>query len=201
MFAVKCLPSWPRQAAVVVGLAVTLLAAAACGSGADAGDAALSPGEPFQKVTPSERTYSIEDLAAAGFKKAKEYNVEGLPAALGAWYGFWRPEGGNPVDYEVRIYASHEDAVDYGTALADEASGDDAILNSNDATWKEDVGELRTVHGGGDVAWGAFSAASPRYADFAIFGNVVLLCEGPYSNVALDRCASLIDALRATPGR
>ena len=201
MFTVKCLSSRSRQAAIATGLAVALLTIVACGSGADTADTTVSPEGTFQKVTPSDRVFTFDDLVAAGFKKGKEYNVEELPGALGAWYGFRRPAGGDPIDYEVRIYASHQDAVEYGTALADEATGDDAILNSNDATWKEDVSDLRTVHGGGDVGWGAFGGASPRYADFCIFGNVVLLCEGPYSDVALTRCGFLIDALRATDSR
>ena len=53
----------------------------------------------------------------------QEYNVEGLTAATGAWFGWWRVGGGDPMDFEVRFYRSHEDAVEYGTPFAKEASG------------------------------------------------------------------------------
>jgi len=45
----------------------------------------------------------------------------------------------------VRFYRSHDDAIEYGTSFAEEASGEDAIINSNDATWKEDVRDRRAI--------------------------------------------------------
>ena len=54
----------------------------------------------------------------------------------------------------------------------------------------------RRVHGGGnDYDAGAFSGAAPRYGDFAVYGNVVLLCEGPFSGAALENCGLLIGAV------
>ncbi len=103
------------------------------------------------------------------------------------------------MDYEVRAYSSHEDAVEFGTALAKEGSGPGAVLTSNKATWVEGVRERRTT-GGPGVSGGARSGHSPRYGDFAIFGNLILLCEGSDSEQSLERCAALTRALQAVEG-
>ncbi|NQU97053.1 MAG: hypothetical protein HQ548_05355, partial [Chloroflexi bacterium] len=123
----------------------------------------------------------------------------GLTAATDAWFGWWQPAGSTPFDIEVRFYQSHGDAVEYGTPFADEASGKDAVLNSNDATWKGDVRDRRSVIGGvrGGVA---SSGTGPRYGDYAIFANMVVLCEGTTSDHSLERCESLISALRVQRG-
>ncbi len=101
----------------------------------------------------------------------------------------------------MRFYRSHDDAIEYGTSFAEEASGEDAIINSNDATWKEDVRDRRAIFvankAEGAGSQGGFGAG-PKYRDFAIFGNVVLLCEGSTSEHSLERCKVLIEALTAT---
>ena len=35
--------------------------------------------ETLQKVTPSDRIFSVADFQAAGFKESKQYDVKGLP--------------------------------------------------------------------------------------------------------------------------
>ena len=187
------------RACIIVGLAVALFAAAACGQDAGAPGAAVAPEGVFEKITPLDRVYAFDDLTAAGFRESKEYDVEGLTGATGAWFGWWSPGGGAPVDIEVRFYESHEDAVELGTSFAEEASGDDAIINSNDATWKKDVRDRRSVIGGVEGG-GARSGAAPKYGDYAIFANMVMLCEGTTSDHSLERCESLVDALRGTGG-
>ena len=134
----------------------------------------------------------------------KDYNVEGLDHAVAAFYGFWRPPGENPMDYEVRVYPSHEDAVEFGTALADEGSGRDAVLTSNKATWVEGVRERRSTGGpGGGAAQGgpgARSGHAPRYGDYAIFGNLIMLCEGSDSGQSLERCGALAAEIEGVSG-
>ena len=173
----------------VLGAAFLLVSALACGSDADPG---LQKSGEFQKVTVSDQVFTFDDLAAAGFKKQKEYNVEGLTAATGAWFGWWRPPEGGPVDCEVRFYASHEDAVEYGTPFAEEASGKDAVINSGEATWQEDVRDRRTIIGSITSDGGG---SGPKYGDYAIFGNMVMLCEGADEGQSLERCEGLAKAL------
>ena len=69
-----------------------LAAIVACGGGDDA-PAAVGQEDSIRNVTPSNLVFTLEDFSAIGFKVAKEYNVEGLAAATGAWFGFWPPGG------------------------------------------------------------------------------------------------------------
>ena len=173
----------------VLGAALLLVPALACGSDANPG---VQKGGEFQKMTVSDQVFTFDDLAAIGFKNQQEYDVDGLTAATGAWFGWWRSGGGDPIDYEVRFYESHEDAVEYGTLFAEEASGEDAVINSNDATWKEDVRDRRTIIGSITSDGGG---SGPKYGDYAIFANMVLLCEGSTSDHSLERCEALTEAL------
>ena len=173
----------------VLGVALLLVPVLACGS--DATPDVHEDGG-FQKVTVSDQVFTFDDLAVIGFREQKEYDPEGLTAATGAWFGWWRSGSDDPIDYEVRFYRSHEDAVEYGTSFADEASGEDAIINSNDATWKEDIRDRRTIIGSITSDGGG---SGPKYGDYAIFANMVLLCEGSTSDHSLERCKALVEAL------
>ena len=123
--------------------------------------------------------------------------MTGLQQAPAAWFGFWRPEGQEPVSYELRFYPSHEAAVEHGTALAEEVTGKDAaVLTSDDATWKEGARDRRAVGGYTGSARSAWGEIYARYGGFAIFGNVVMLCEGVNAAQSLERCGSLTRTLR-----
>ena len=179
---------------VAVALAIALLTPVACGQDAEAPGAAVVREEAFQKVTSSGRIFTVDDLVVAGFKKSKEYDVEGLTGATEAWFGWLSLGGAVPIDCEVRFYRSHEDAVEQGTPFAEEASGKDAVINSDDATWKEDVRDRRKIIGGKEL--GAYgSGAAPKYGDYTIFANMVMLCEGMSTEQSLERCAAVIAAL------
>ena len=43
---------------------------------------------PIEKITDDGKEFSIENFNQIGFKKSKEYNVEELPGAKSAFYGF-----------------------------------------------------------------------------------------------------------------
>ncbi len=128
-------------------------------------------------MTPADRLFSLDDFPPTGFKVATEYDVEGLTGASGAWFGFWRPPGLPTKEYEIRFYASHADAVEYGTALADEATGEDAILDEDEATWAEGIKDRRYFFAGPIGTHGSGSVQA-KYGGYAIYGNMVLLCEG-----------------------
>ena len=151
--------------------------------------------EPVRNVTPSDQLFTLDDFSGIGFKVAKEYDVDGLTAATGAWFGFWRPDGSDAKEYEIRFYASHEDAVQYGTSFAEEATGEAAVLERDEATWKEGIKDRRYFFAGPIGSHGS-GAVQPKYGGYAIYGNVVLLCEGANPVHSLDRCISLIVALR-----
>ena len=126
--------------------------------------------------------------------------MEGLPGATAAIFGFWRIPSGDPIDYEVRFYENHSDAVELGTDLAEEGSGADAVLDDDDATYKEGVKDRRMIVGSG-IGGGARSGIGPRYGGYAIYGNVIMLCGGAAGEQALERCELLSNALEEAAGQ
>ncbi len=98
-----------------------------------------------------EGVFTVDDVAAAGWKKSKELSSETLPEVIEVWYGFY-----NQRDVEVRIYASHEVAISVGMGPADTATG-----RGKPAPF----------------AVGGISATRKSYGAYGIVGNLVLLCE------------------------
>ena len=113
-----------------------------------------------------ERTYSVDDLVAAGWKKSDQLSAETLPNATEVWYGFFRQR-----DIEVRVYRSHEEARQFGIEPAE-------------ATINADPGAR-----GGDH--GPWTPRIARYAAYAVVGNMVMLCE-----LELAPCEALAEALK-----
>ena len=111
--------------------------------------------------------------------------------------GFWGPDPSNRNYYELRFYPTHEAAVEAGSHLAGEATGEELKLKRDSQTWTEGAkdrwrsGNVTAASTGGVTA-----GPGPTYGDFAVFGNVVMLCEGADLAQALERCSGLVDALR-----
>ena len=134
--------------------AASLIVASACAAGQD-----------------EERTLTIDDVAAAGWTKSRQFPVETLPRASEVWYGFFEGK-----DIEVRLYPSAEDAREHGVGPAQEAVargersfGDRRALlrlqYGHEGKWT--TGELSDL----------VSVLRTRYAAYLITGNLVLLCE------------------------
>jgi len=182
---------WDGKAAAIVSAALMCAAAIACGS-EDSGQAGAAVGDEIQKIRPGSEAYALEDLTSFGFKKGRTYDVEGLPEAVDAYFGFWGLDPYNRKDYEVRFYASHEDAVAHGTALAEERIGHEAKLTEETATWTEGVKDARVcVNIGGTMSHGD-SCLEPKYFDYVIAANMVLLCQGRDSPTSLEACDALL---------
>lgn len=152
----------------------------ACGSG-------NGSDSEFVKITPDETVRDLDDFSRAGFKKAREYDVTGLPAATGAYLIYFTPPGSEPMQYELRIYPDHATAIESGVEYAVEVTGKDALLRTVDVRWTEGTRDRR---GGGAFR----DSLTPLYGDYAVFGNVILLCEGRDSDQSLGRCAALLHA-------
>ena len=189
--------TYPFASALLGLIAASVLTA--CGS-SDSGSSGDSAPQGFQQVTDVETIFEPDDLSAIGFKKARSYDLEGLPGASEAIFGFWRIASGDPIDYEVRFYVNHADAVELGTALAEEGSGADAVLDADEATYKEGVKDRRMIVGSG-IGGGARSGTGPRYGGYAIYGNIVMLCAGAAGEQALERCEELARALYLAAGQ
>ena len=186
-----------------------LLLTVSCGGGTndDGSDMAGSTDSEavasVEKISPSDRVYTLDDFKAVGFKKGKSAKeaklLEGMTEAV---WGFWGRgddalgRGKNQIDYELRFYGSHMEAVELGSVPADERTGEDAKIRSkppNEATWKELLKESRECQGEGGHHTGA--CIVPKYGDYIIFGNIVMLCQGATSSVSLDNCFALKNAL------
>lgn len=147
----------------------------------------------LEVVTNSQNIFSIDDFYNLGFKKYREYDVADLNGATDAVFGFWGPDVSSRKEYELRIYNSHSEAINLGEKLAEEATGNDAVLKSSRSSWKEGIKDRRTIGGPGGGGGGR-SGTFPKYGNYSIFGNVIMLCEGA-EEIALQVCWDLIDQL------
>ncbi len=122
---------WHRSLFSVCLVALTLAGFSACGSesssgmASDQGDTSSSAlaGEPgISLILDDGGIYSIEDFESAGYKKVTQFELETLPSATDAWYGFF-----NQKDFEIRIYPSHQVALVEGVEPAEFAIGKGAV--------------------------------------------------------------------------
>jgi hypothetical protein len=167
-----------RFALLVISI-LSLVVVSACGSDGESDSR-------FSKVQADSVIRDLGSFDFARFKKAKTYDVDELPGAVAAYMGYYKPAGSEPVQYELRMYPDHATAIAIGVTYAKEVTGADALLRSVDVRWEEGTKDRR---GGG-----AFSdGLTPLYGDFAVFGNVIMLCEGRDSIQSLDRCEALLE--------
>ena len=117
---------------------------------------------------------SKESFEKIGFKFNKDYNVENLPDAVSAVYGFWGLKSFDRLAYELRFYPSNKVAKESGIFYAEEVTGRDAILKKSEASWKEGIKDRSGTT--------FFGTISPKYMDYVIFGNVIVLCPSEKSS-------------------
>ena len=140
-----------------------------------------------QIIKPSARIFAVGDLEAAGLKHSKDYKTNGLQDAVQVSLFFWKIDG-TPVQYEIRFYGSHDEAISSGMSYAKEGAGPEAIIDPDFARYTEGLRDRRTiVHTRG--------SPTPRYGDFVIYGNMIALCEGRDAEQGAERCVRLIEAL------
>ena len=142
-------------------------------------------------ISTSEKVFTIDDFYSMGFKKNKSYDVTELEGASDAVLGFWGEKKSESKTYEIRIYTSHEDAISLGESFAKEVTGNNAIIKSSQSSWKEGLKDRRKS--GGPSSSGD-SGTFPRYGNYAIHGNVIMVCEGA-EEIALKNCWDLINNL------
>ncbi len=141
----------------------------------------------FSKINADQTIRDLSSFEKAPFKLAKEYDVSELPMANAAYKIFFTPPDSQPIQYELRIYPDHMSAVEKGIEYAEEVTGPEALLRSTDVRWDQGTKDRR---GGGFHRGGL----TPLYGDYAIIGNVIMLCEGRGSDQSLSRCESLLFA-------
>jgi len=181
------------------------LAAVACGSESESAPSGAGEGAPageggesvaiVQKVLDTGQMYTFDDLLAAGFKKGREYNVEGLEAATAAYYGFYGLDPYDRQEYELRFYESHADAVEFGIPMADEVTGEGAMLRDDNVTWHEGLKDRRQCLGLGTHSHHVHSCNTAKHADYVVRSNFIMLCQGLQVDVSQQHCKDLLDAM------
>ncbi len=183
----------------------------ACGGSDDSSSGDVSSDVVFVQVEDSEKIYTIDDFINIGYKKAKAVKQDKLmDGMVNAYWGFWKVpykdwSGKDMIDYELRFYSSHSEAISMGQNSADLRTGENAQIRKKDtndpnaihpigADWPELLKEARECQGDGGHHTGA--CIVPKYADYKIFGNVVILGQGAdleesYMNINL-----ITDALK-----
>jgi len=152
----------------------------------------------YEQVVDNGKIYSSKNFFDAGFNEYKEYNISKLTGSTEAWYGYWGPDEDSDVYYELRFYPDHSTAVSEGTPFAKDATGEDAKLKRQTTMWRVGLAERRNSEAPQYCCpikdrRGRLRAA--RYADYIIFNNVIILCEGEDSKDAFKICNDLTDLL------
>ncbi|MBI4219900.1 MAG: hypothetical protein HY682_07155 [Chloroflexi bacterium] len=177
---------------IVTAIAVAMATLAGCDPEAQGPrEPATAPGAvvTMPKTSHPDRTYTVEDLRLAGWKPVRQYDISGLPHATEAWHGFL-----GQIEFEARFYSNHADAIAYGTEWAEAVTGPNATVFGPGVRWEEGARDRRRynaptgTHGSGSY--------TPRYGDFVIAGNIVLLCDGADSVAALLNCQSFLAHLK-----
>lgn len=73
-------------------------------------------------IVPSDSIYAIDDFVAVGYKAVTQFELDTLPSANDAWYGFYSQK-----DVELRFYESHSAALEHGVELAEAAVNKGAV--------------------------------------------------------------------------
>lgn len=181
-----------RRSFLAIALCVAAFGFAACGGGSGAENGTATNGGSValgSLVIDSDRVLTFADFEAAGVKHGKDYNIEGLPGAVGAVLGFYDRK-----DVEIRFFPNHEIAVGQGVPVAREIVGPDVYIKRDSVTWTWAVADERAcaarVPGGGRDC-----TRSPKYGDFIVYGNVIIFCEARNPDEAQTRCQAIIDGL------
>ena len=123
---------WRNSIFSICLIVVALGAISACGSG-DPGAGVASDQDGQTAATPVDDSgtsmvldnggiYTVGDFEAAGYKKVTQFDLETLPGATDAWFGF-----ANQKNLEIRFYPSHRVALDEGVEPAEIAIGKGAV--------------------------------------------------------------------------
>ena len=179
---------WIRGILIGIVIILVMMNANACGSAPESQNFAETGDDEqaTQLIRSSDRLFQTSDFQSIGMKHSKDYKTEGLPGANQVSLFFWKMDG-TPIQYEIRFYPDHDEAVSSGLTYALEGAGPDAIIDPDFARYTEGLRDRRTiVH--------TRSSPSPRYGDFVIYGNIIALCEGRDVEQASERCAHLVNA-------
>lgn len=188
-----------RSLLVLLLTATAALVAIACG-GEDtttvdsSGRPSSAGSDSFSRIRPA-RTYQLDEVVAAGFKRSKTYDVTALEGATEAVYGFYGADPYNRKEYEIRFYPTHDDAVRVGLPASQEAWGADAKLSEDDAAWTVGLTDRRECQGNVRGSHHVGKCLNPKYLDMVVYGNMVILCQGREVSESRQTCEELLKVL------
>ena len=150
----------------------------------------------LDKISNDAEVLNIDDFTSIGLRIYKEYDVSELLNAEGAWSGMWKDQGA-PIDFEVRVYRSYSDALEYGVSYADDVTGKDAIVKKSESMWSEGLKD-RVVLASRLRDWGGVAGQKrvPKYLEYFVYNNIILLCEGLEPAESIIHCSNIINELR-----
>ncbi len=167
----------------------------------------------FEKIEDHFELLSIDNFKAIGYKPIRTVKQDKLMEGMvNAYYGFRKVPikdwaGKDIVDYELRFFESHQDAISKGELSADLRTGKNAQLRKNDskdpdsthpiaADWSELLKDARECQGNIVGSHHAGLCMSPRYAEYKIFGNVIILGQGGNLEESHEHIGFIVDALK-----
>lgn len=181
-----------RARLLMLLLAVAALSIAALACGSDSGESVESKSdEIIAKIDDTDRIYTADDIKdAPKFKTDDNYDVEGLDAAVAAVYGFYGTDPYNRKEYEARFYPDHATAMAQGVDFADEATGAEASILKDIQRWDEGISDRRQCAGNGGHHSG--KCDNPKYFDYIVVGNMILMCQGKDTAESHLACSELM---------
>ena len=151
----------------------------ACGENNSSESNTNEDGIVTSRIINNDILHTITDFEAAGLKKPKSIKADAIdkktgepitPNAMEIHVGFFKSTMG-PKDIELRIYSSHQDALDFGVNPAEKT------INA-------------AVEAGGAVK-GAGTFAKSSYGAYLVSGNAIMLCQ-----VQIEVCDELAEGLK-----
>ena len=163
---------------ILLNLSILSLFLFACGE-SSSGQSSNDNGIVTSRIINDAGTYTVAHFEEAGLKKPKAIKADAVdkktgepitPNAQEIYVGFFKSSMG-PKDIELRIYSTHQDALDHGVPPAEKTIS-------------------AAVEAGGAVK-GAGTFAKSSYGAYVVSGNTVILCQ-----VQIEVCDELSEGLK-----
>ena len=96
------------------------------------------------------------------------------------------------IDYEIRFYANHADAVSMGTEYVENATGEEGCISKDCALWTEDIKHRAFLAERLGNAHAGNGQPKAKYLSYVIYGNMIVMCPGYNVEDSRTRCSKTI---------
>ena len=149
----------------------------------------------FPKVTNNNNILSVSDFESTGFKSLREYKtVEEVPLLSSAFHGIFKK-----MDYELRFYNNHQDALNQGSEDANLVTGKESTV-TGDVPWEDGEKDRRRCSRPPGQPHSGCNYTS-KYGDFVIYENVIVMCEGKDIIESRNTCSNLLTLFTNTSNK